>query len=192
MAENQSKKRQYPAGISFEEFKLFFETAERVTDRRNAENKWGYSVCSASLVAVGLVCKFMMGERGLWAILSAVAILSISFQSIKYCAYWRKKILSYKELNAAKFTVLGEMVEVGFLKESGEVIESAKPFDKEWCIMQENKGSLEKIENQPIYGLRSSSDELFMPQAFTNLYILIMLLDVVYFVSAVYAYLCAR
>jgi hypothetical protein len=38
--------------VAFDEFKLFYESAEKVTDRRNAANRWNYSICIAILGVV--------------------------------------------------------------------------------------------------------------------------------------------
>ena len=36
--------------LSFEEFQLFYESTEKVTDRRLNANRWNYSICIAILI----------------------------------------------------------------------------------------------------------------------------------------------
>ena len=37
---------------SFDEFKLYYESTEKVTDRRLATNTWNYGLCTAIMLAV--------------------------------------------------------------------------------------------------------------------------------------------
>ena len=43
---------------SFEEFKLIYESAEKVTDRRLTNNKLNYTICVATVVALGIIWKW--------------------------------------------------------------------------------------------------------------------------------------
>jgi len=40
--------------FSFDEFKLYYDSTEKVTDRRLETNRWNYSICVAILVAVAV------------------------------------------------------------------------------------------------------------------------------------------
>jgi hypothetical protein len=41
--------------LSFDEFKLYYESTEKVTDRRLETNRWNYSICIATLVAIAAI-----------------------------------------------------------------------------------------------------------------------------------------
>lgn len=64
---------------SFEEFKLFYESTERVTDRRIQTNRWNYSICIAILIAIASLAK--------WALSNSAFFFTVSPQ-FSYCALW--------------------------------------------------------------------------------------------------------
>ncbi len=63
--------------ISFEEFKLFYESTEKVTDRRNTANTWNYSICTAILGAIAMIINWSVGKPEF--IFTGVSIVVISF-----------------------------------------------------------------------------------------------------------------
>lgn len=62
---------------SFEEFKLYYESTEKVTDRRLDTNCWNYSICIATLIAIAVLMKWSLTTASLiWVGFVAVAVLS--------------------------------------------------------------------------------------------------------------------
>jgi hypothetical protein len=50
MAETKSNEK-----FAFEEYKLFYESTEKVTNRCLVANRWNYSICTAILVAIAVI-----------------------------------------------------------------------------------------------------------------------------------------
>lgn len=45
---------------SFDEFKLYYDSTEKVTDRRLDTNRWNYSICIAILVAIATITNWSL------------------------------------------------------------------------------------------------------------------------------------
>ena len=131
--------------LSFDEFKLYYESTEKVTDRRLETNRWNYSICIATLVAI--------------------AVLAILF-----CALWVGQIRDFKKLNNAKFMVLNDMApNLEFdIKNPGAVV-SYRPFEREWDKLSE-LSALDEVGKSNIIALKSSNIEYFIPKAFGFLF----------------------
>ena len=158
-----------PSKLSFEEFKLYYESTEKVTDRRLDTNRWNHSICVASLIAVAIIVKWSISSRPLfWIGLVAADFLCV--MAAVFCVLWRRQIDDFKHLNNAKFSVLNEMApRVEFsLEKPGEMV-SYDPFAKEWAKMQGLK-ALAPVGRRRIVALRSSTAEYFLPRAFTVLF----------------------
>lgn len=57
--------------LSFEEFKLYYDSTEKVTDRRIETNRWNYSICIAILVAIATITNWSLSTSALtWVGLS--------------------------------------------------------------------------------------------------------------------------
>lgn len=153
--------------VSFDEYKMYYETTEQVTDRRQAANRWNYSVSIALLVAIAVVFKWSTDKpSNLVAGLLVVEALSVT--AIVFCYFWRKEIQSFKSLNAAKFEVLNKMaVRVRF--EDGK-LRSDQPFDKEWAILSKTGDAKPVGLLRGRLALASSGPELFLPIAFGSLF----------------------
>lgn len=46
--------------LSFDEFKLYYDSTEKVTDRRLETNRWNYSICIAMLVAIAIITNWSL------------------------------------------------------------------------------------------------------------------------------------
>ena len=94
--------------LSFEEFKLYYESTEKVTDRRLETNRWNYSICIAILVAIAAIARFSLASVTLvWVGIGAILVLGV--MATLFCALWVGQIRDFKKLNNAKFFVLNEM-----------------------------------------------------------------------------------
>jgi hypothetical protein len=84
-----------------EQYKLYVEMADRVSNRRIEINKFYISLLSGLLVLLSIVSIPAELQNG---VLVAVSALSVGL-----CFLWIVNIRSYKELNALKFKVIEEM-----------------------------------------------------------------------------------
>lgn len=161
---------------SFEEFKLYYESTERVTDRRIASNNLNYSICVAVLIGIGFLWNWSIDNPS-YSYLSLTLVWVLAVVAALYTRLWLAQIKGYKQLNAAKFDVLNKMApNIVFSDQLSnldiEVI-SYNPFQKEWEEM-EKLGGLQKKKRFNIIALSSSNQEYFIPQSFLGIFLLIM------------------
>ena len=91
-------------------YKLYLETAEKVSDRRAGANTWMLSVNSAVVALYGWLGKdeaLAAGvapepERDVW-------LWAIPLAGILVCVAWAALLDSYRKLNGAKFKVLQDI-----------------------------------------------------------------------------------
>jgi hypothetical protein len=160
-----------PPKVSFEEFKLFYETTERVTDRRLDTNRWNYSVCLAMFLGIALAAR--------WALISStsfipgiMSVVVLATMAIVFCRHWLAQIADFKSLNNAKFDVLAQMAPaVVFESDCHQDLKSFLPFEKEWKRLQEIK-ALQQPKSLSFLALKSSGIEYFIPKAFIFIFVL--------------------
>jgi len=166
--------------LSFDEFKLYYESTEKVTDRRLETNRWNYSVCIAILVAIATLITWSLRTAALiWIGFAAAGTLST--MAILFCILWFRQIGDFKNLNSAKFSVLNAMApRIEFDFDKPGAIASFDPFSKEWKELEKLRG-LTKAGKFKLLALKSSNMELFIPWAFLALFagILLVLLTVI-------------
>jgi membrane glycosyltransferase len=157
--------------LSFDEFKLYYESTEKVTDRRLSANTWNYSICIGMIIAVAGIIKWSASSTFFYVGLTAILVLCI--MAILFCTLWLGQITDFKYLNNAKFKVLNEMApQMEFDLEHPNKMASFCPFEKEWKTLEEVKAAVE-IGHRKIIALKSSSIEYFIPKAFRILFILV-------------------
>lgn len=159
---------------SFDEFKLYYDSTEKVTDRRLDTNRWNYSICIAILVAVAVLTKWSLTTTNLiWVGFAAVAVLSA--MAVLFCFLWIGQIRDFKKLNNAKFAVLNEMAPtLDFHPDRPGEVTSYCPFDKEWAKLSK-LDALSEVGRSNIIALKSSNIEYFIPKAFAVLFATIIL-----------------
>jgi hypothetical protein len=159
---------------SFDEFKLYYDSTEKVTDRRLDTNRWNYSICIAILIAIATITNWSLtNTRLLWVGLAADVLLCL--MAILFCALWIGQIRDFKNLNNAKFTVLNEMApKVEFDAGNPGAIVSFCPFDKEWAKLNELH-ALQEVGRSNLIALKSSNIEYFIPKAFAALFLAVLL-----------------
>jgi hypothetical protein len=135
--------------IFFEQYKLFAESAEKVSDRRQSTNNYFLTLNSALLAFTGYLTSISFR---IWHIVLALAGISI-------CILWILNIKSFRTLNSAKFKLLHKMEEQL----------PAKLFTNEWEYL--DKGNKEGY-------MRFSKIEQGIPIVFLILYIIIIALRV--------------
>lgn len=164
--------------ISFDEFKLFYESTERVTDRRLEANRWNYSICTASVAAVGVIINWGLTQPAFLAT-SVVAVLILSSMAALYCTLWIGQIRDLKELNNAKFQVLNSMApHVTFGEDGKDNRVSYCSFEREWNKLKEAEVA-QQVRSLDIIALKSSNIEYLIPKAFRVLFLLIIIAVIV-------------
>ncbi|WP_433263052.1 RipA family octameric membrane protein [Micromonospora vinacea] len=164
--------------LSFDEFRMYYESAERVTNRRLDINKWNYSIMAATLLAVGAILTWAI-SRPANMLVGTIGVLMISTMALLHCTYWILQIDDFKALNAEKFRILNEMapnIDFPIGMSSGPVA-SYQPFEREWHAL-ERKKALAEISRSGLHdlvALKSSSAEYFIPKAFRVLFALIII-----------------
>ncbi|PML25634.1 MULTISPECIES: RipA family octameric membrane protein [Vibrio] len=159
--------------VAFDEFKLFYDSTEKVTDRRNAANRWNYSICIAILGAIAAVISWSLGKPP-FLVTGIIIVVLLAGMAALYCTLWVGQIRDLKELNNAKFTVLNEMASfVSFGDGNSEKLVSYRPFEKEWDELIKAKVAQE-VKNINIIALKSSNIEYLIPKAFRVLFVLII------------------
>lgn len=164
--------------LSFDEFKLFYESTEKVTDRRLETNRWNYSICVAILTAVAAIAVWGLKDAKAFVV-GTIAIALLCLVAIFFCALWIGQVRDFKKLNNAKFAVLNDMApKIEFDLAHPGVIESYCPFEREWTKLQEID-ALGEVGKSHIVVLKSSNIEYFIPKAFQALFGAVLLLVVI-------------
>ena len=107
-----------------EQYKLFVETSQRVTEKRQNANNYLLTLCS-SLITLYVTFLSTFGHHR-WNVIIPIAGLLV-------CFIWHSLVESYKDLNTAKFRVIHEMEEqlpVALFKYEWHVCGKGKDKDK--------------------------------------------------------------
>jgi hypothetical protein len=111
-------------GLLIEQYKLYVESAEKVSDRRNLANTFFLSVHTLLLGILGFFIEKKSELADKWLI-SAFLVALLAF-----CAAWWLIVRSYRQLNSGKFKVVGEL----------EKRLPASPYwSAEWKVLGEGK-----------------------------------------------------
>ncbi|RYF50921.1 MAG: hypothetical protein EOO38_04495 [Cytophagaceae bacterium] len=102
-----------------DQYKLYVEMADRISQRRATANTYFLSLNSAILAFVGYLSVKETGEYN-WMLACGGVALS---------ALWRRLIVSYSNLNTAKFKVIHSI----------EKRLPISPYEAEWVAMEEGK-----------------------------------------------------
>lgn len=130
----------------FEQYKLYVESVEKTSDRRQHANNYFITINTALISLIGLYFQFKIFENLAW-IKSVLALVGIII-----CVIFWFLIRSYKQLNTGKFEVIHE-------------IEKHLPlalYKYEWEILGEGK------DNKKYYPF--SHIELLIPWVFGAVY----------------------
>ena len=109
----------YPDHL-LEQYKLYVEMADRISQRRDQSNKFYATVYSALAAVLLLTARFDLSDNTLGIVFLAVGIVGTSLAFI-----WWLNIQSYRAINSAKFVVIQE-------------IEASLPFPgykREWELL---------------------------------------------------------
>ena len=163
---------------AFEEFKLFYESAEKVTDRRLSANRWNYSICTAMLIAIAGILNWGLSKPSFF-VGSIIVVIIIGGMAVLFCSFWIRQIDDFKKLNNAKFDILNRMApSISFATYENDKRVSFSPFEKEWDALKE-AGAVHELSKFNLVVLKSSNIEYLIPQAFRILFFIIILLVLV-------------
>lgn len=155
----------------FEEFKLMYESTEKVTERRLTNNKQNYTISVAILVGIAIVWKW--GTENTQYFFGAILLVFvISIFATFFCSFWIEQIKDFKKLNDAKFFVINQMAKNLYFesKDAGVLVVSYNPFKKEWDKLKQTEAL---INNKTVHlvALKSSWSEFFIPRAFRVIFL---------------------
>lgn len=86
----------------FEQYKIFVEMADQISARRNLANTFFLTLHTILLATAGFVYEKGPKTTNLWLnVFPLVAVLAL-------CYVWWRLLKSYRQLNAAKYKVIGE------------------------------------------------------------------------------------
>lgn len=137
-----------------EQYKIYINSAEKISDRRQKSNEFFLTLNSALVALLGFIATKTNGDE----IRSLLFLASIA--GIVICYLWYRIIRSYKGLNSGKFKVV-------------HAIERRLPlalYDTEW-------EALDRGKNKKIYW-PFSHIELIVPWIFIVIYLIIFLTTV--------------
>lgn len=100
-----------------DQYRLYIEMADKISDRRQNANSYFLSVNTAVLAFVGYITTQPSGEY-LWLLALAGVVI---------CYLWYRLVRSYRDLNGAKFRV-AHLLEKSL---------PARPYDYEWIELGE-------------------------------------------------------
>ena len=105
-----------------EQYKLYVEMADRVSQRRDQSNRFYVTIVSALAAIVVIIARFGVPENGA---LLEVAFLVVGLFGLALSVVWHFNVRSYRTLNSAKFDIINS-------------IEKQLPYagySKEWEIL---------------------------------------------------------
>jgi hypothetical protein len=112
----------------FEQYKLFIEMADRISQRRAQTNQFYLTVLSALAVFFSLVV-----SNHIYQNLLNIVIFVIAFIGLLLCILWHYHLKSYQQHNTGKFVVIHEM----------EAMLPFAMYEREWEVL--GKGKDKKI-----------------------------------------------
>ena len=100
-AENYSTKEQYQEHL-FKQYKICVEAADRISTRRNLANTFFLTLHTLIISTAVFACEKGLPLANKWLIIfPLVAVLAL-------CYLWWRLLKSYRQLNTAKYKVIGE------------------------------------------------------------------------------------
>ena len=159
------------AGVPFGHFQLFYESIERVTDRRLNLNRTNASLAALIAAGMGVIAAWAFDKAEVRDVALALIFL-LGILATLFCRWWWRQIEDYKALNGSKFDVLAQMAKNIVL--TGEETRRCAfdPFYWEWKLAEANK-DLEGWNGSLVLG--SSWSELIVPKAFLAFFLLVSL-----------------
>jgi len=152
MSSNQEEYGENYKSHLLEQYKLYVEMADKISERRQSANSFFLSV---NTVIVGLTTYFTLCGISYRSI---ILFSPISIAGLVICYMWYRLVRSYRDLNTAKFKVIHEI----------EQKLPLAPYDLEW----------EKVEGgkNPKFYLPFTHIEIYVPWVFFLLHIFVLII----------------
>ena len=155
---------------SLEQYRIYVETVEKVTDRRAQANRFYLLLHSGILTILSTVltvflsqemrATFPLGNQ-LLPLAIKTSLCAVSVLGMFICVLWFLTLISYKQLNRAKFKVLFEI----------EKRLSVRCFNLEWKLLGEGKDPKKYFEFTRV--------EIILPTFLFLSYLAVMVLNFV-------------
>jgi len=149
-SDSYGSRQQYYAHM-FEQYKLYVESADRISARRNTANTFFLTLHTIFLTGSG----FALASRNTLQSLNDWVIFFTLIPVIVLCYVWWRLIKSYRQLNTAKYRVIGEYE---------RRLPTSPYWSAEWA-------ALGKGEDPKLY-LPLTHIENYIPLAFALLYVI--------------------
>lgn len=140
--------------IIIEQYKLYIEMADKISERRQNANSFFLSLCTAFMGALG----YLLIEKNQNAYTNILWLPPLFGILVSYS--WYRLIRSYKDLNSGKFMVIHQI----------EQKLPIKPYDAEW-------ETIGKGRNKKLY-LPFTHIEIFLPWIFLISFLIILLINI--------------
>ena len=111
-----------------EQYKLYVEMTDRISQRRDQSNRFYSALLTGLLAVISVVVKLSDWQTS--GNLLSVVMIAVGLVGLAVCAIWFSNIRSYKQLNSGKFRII-------------HMIEEHLPFDpytKEWDYLRPPAG----------------------------------------------------
>ena len=144
-----------------EQYKLYVEMADKISERRAKANTFFLSVNTLLVTAIGVLSKLQSG----FEILNLWWVLVTSFAGILFCWAWMSIIHSYRQLNTGKFKII-------------LLIEAKLPlamYKTEWSYLKPKRG-LSKYTQLTVV-------EPLVPKIFALVYFVLMIMAAILLTS---------
>ncbi|MBL4761470.1 MAG: hypothetical protein JKY93_02070 [Gammaproteobacteria bacterium] len=151
LAIHSKPKNEYPDSYhdhAFEQYKIYLEMADRISSRRQSANSFFVTINTVLVTLAGYAKAATSTDTFFYAVTSIAGVL--------ICYIWYRLVLSYKNLNSAKFKVIHAI----------EADLPYKPYDAEWEAV--GRGKNKKLY-QPFTNL-----EIKIPWIFSLIHILVL------------------
>src|SRR6266508_3313515 len=112
----------------FEQYKLYVDSADRVSSRRALANTFFLTIASALLSGGFVLVGTTYASRSAF---NGIGSAAVSLGSLLLAVSWVYALRSYSQLNAGKFKIIHEL----------ESKLPAAPYTKEWKVLGEGKRS---------------------------------------------------
>ena len=139
-----------------EQYKIYVEMADRISSRRNLTNTFFLTLHSLIFAAIGFLCEKVSSISFNYLLIFSLVVVLI------LCYTWWRLVKSYRQLNTAKYLVIGEME---------KKLPSSPLYLAEWKALGEGK-------NRKLY-VPLTHIENWIPIVFGLMYILGFLLILV-------------
>ena len=92
-----------------EQYKLYVEMADRVSQRRDQSNRFYVALLGALAAILVIAARFVLSDDGESSMFMTIVILAGGVFGAALSIIWRINIRSYRTLNSAKFAIIHEL-----------------------------------------------------------------------------------